>query len=334
MWRRIVRWVLTLAIVTPLAAAGGAWVWWQVGPPESAKSRGVNGIWMRHQWVGEPHSEADYDRMADRLKEAEISDAFFHSGPFEGDGTVDPAKYGNATTLLAELQERAPDVRAQAYLGQVERRGGGPLDISNEATRANVVRTAEAFLDLGFDGIHYDIEPIYPDDDDFLLLLTETRRVTQARGKTLSTAIEQMETVPGSQRLVSKVVDRYHDPTKRYLQQIARRVDQVAIMTYDTGMPADFLFGAHMAWQTEHVVEAVHEATNGATTVFMGVPTYDYDNLGFHPRAENVASGVWGVRKGMARLPKDKTANVGIALYPEWTMSDDDWSQFIDGWVR
>lgn len=332
--RRVIVRVAFVLIVTPLAASGAAFLWWLPEPPGEVKSWGINAIWLRHQWVGESRSEADYDRLAARLQEADISDAFFHSGPFAGDGTVDPALYTNARTLAAELHERVPRLRIQAYLGQVERRGGGPLELDDEQTRRNVVETAAIFLDLGFDGIHYDIEPIYPGDESFLRLLEDTHWLTKARGKTLSTAIEQLEMAPGVQRLASKVVDRYHDPTKKFLRQVARRVDQVAIMTYDTGLPADFMFGAHMAWQTEHVVKTVHKATNGRTTVFMGIPTYDYNEAGFRPWAENVRSGVRGARKGLARLPKAQRANVGLALYPEWTMSDDDWDRFVDDWVR
>jgi spore germination protein YaaH len=103
--------------------------------------------------------------------------------------------------------------------------------------------TAERFLDLGFGGIHYDLEPIYPGDRSFLDLLTRTRTLTLRHGAVLSVAIEQLELVPGTQEVASRLVRNYHDLTRPYLRLIAARVDQVAVMTYDTGLPADWLDG-------------------------------------------------------------------------------------------
>jgi spore germination protein YaaH len=103
--------------------------------------------------------------------------------------------------------------------------------------------TAERFLDLGFGGIHYDLEPIYPGDRSFLDLLTRTRTLTLRHGAVLSVAIEQLELVPGTQEVASRLVRNYHDLTRPYLRLIAARVDQVAVMTYDTGLPADWLYG-------------------------------------------------------------------------------------------
>ncbi len=55
-----------------------------------------------------------------------------------------------------------------------------------------------------------------------------------------------------------------------FLEQVARRVDQVAIMAYDTELPADWLVGRHFAWQAEHVTELVGDQV----TVFIGAPSY------------------------------------------------------------
>ena len=59
----------------------------------------------------------------------------------------------------------------------------------------------------------------------------------------LSVAIEQLEMLPGSQRTLGTILRAYHDPTRDFLREVAAQVDQVAIMTYDSGLPADWLFG-------------------------------------------------------------------------------------------
>jgi len=281
--------------------------------------------------VGDEHSDADYQALADLLRRNEISDVFFHAGPLEADGGVRADRTGHAGALVAAMARYAPDVRVQAYLGQIEHRGGGPLDLGDGEVRDRIVRTAEQFLDLGFEGIHYDIEPVYSGDQGFLDLLNRTHAVTQSHGAVLSVALEQLELVPGEQRVIGTFVRAYHNPTREFLRDTAERVDQVAIMTYDTGLPADWLFGAYMARQTEEVVETIGDDV----TVFMGIPTYDEGSFWrFHASAENMRSGIRGVRKGLDRLSRDNTNNVGIAIFAEWTTDDDEWKAYSSAWLR
>ena len=101
-------------------------------------------------------------------------------------------------------------------------------------------------------------------------------------------------------------------------------------MTYDSSMPLDWLFGAHVAWQTERVVETIGDDA----TVFMGVPTYDEGTRGrFYSSAEHIESGVRGVRKGLDRVDDDRSRNVGIAIFAEWTTTQDEWDAYYAAWV-
>lgn len=306
------------------------WLWWTLDPDDDARSRGLNALWARHSWVGEPHTEAEYDALAQRVRDADLSDVFFHAGPLEGDGTLRADRAPHAPALLAAMQARVPALRAQAYLGQVERRGGGPLDLRSARTRQNIVAVADSLLALGFDGIHYDIEPIHPGDDDFLSLLDDTREVTRRHGAVLSTSLEQLEMFSGAEAVVSRFVKRMHDPTMGFLQDVARRVDQLAIMTYDTGLPTDWLYGAHSARQTCRLGRALADEV----TLFIGVPTYEEGNFwGFHPWAEHEGSGVRGVRKGLSCLDDRQARNVGIALFAEWTTDEAEWRRYQRAWV-
>lgn len=305
-------------------------IWWAAAPGDDQRSRGVNALWAAHTWVGDDHTESEYEEFARLLVRNEISDVFVHAGPLEGDGSVPAGRIEQAGALIGAMDRYAPGVRVQAYLGQIEDRGGGPLDLDDATVRDRIVATAESFLDLGFDGIHYDIEPIFPGDQSFFDLLDRTHALTAARGAVLSVALEQLEAAPMVRPVVAALRPGYHNPTEAFLREVAQRVDQVAIMTYDSGMPTDWLFGAYVAWQTERVVEAIGDEA----IVFMGVPTYgDGSPWWFHPWAENVGSGISGVRKGLARLGDDRTENVGIAMFAEWTTSEDEWDAYRSNWV-
>lgn len=331
--RMIIRLLLVTSAAVLLAAlllAAAAWVWWRSEPSEDQRSRGINALWAAHTWVGEEHREKEYEEFAKLLTRNEISDVFFHAGPLQSDGGVAKRRIDHAPALVRVMKRYAPRVRVQAYLGQVERRGGGPLNLEDADVRERIVGTAQYFLNLGFDGIHYDIEPIYPDDERFLDLLDETRDLTGPHGAVLSVALEPLELVPGAQRIIGTVVRRYHDMTRHFLSEVAARVDQIAIMTYDTGLPADWLFGAYTARQTEQILKTIGDDV----TVFLGVPTYsDGTFFGFHPWAENMRSGIRGFRKGLGRLDRGDTKNVGVAVFAEWTTSEDDWDIYQEAWL-
>lgn len=305
-----------------------AWFAWQ--PDPAPYSSATNAMWARHQWVGEAHTPQEYRALARTLTRNRITDVFFHAGPLDGDGGIPPSRYTHAPELLAALHTLAPGVRAQAYIGQVERSGGGPLDLRNPATRARILRTAGTLLDLGFAGIHYDIEPIYPDDRAFLDLLARTHRLTRARGRVLSAAVEQLTLADWTQPVWRALLPRGRThypprPTGAYLRAVADRVDQVAIMTYDSGAPAQALAGRYYAWQTERVLKLVGDRV----TVFIGVPTYPT----LTSWAEDLPTAVRGVRQGIGALPRPPRRPFGLGVYAEWTTDYHDWITYRKGWL-
>ncbi|MFI0357997.1 hypothetical protein [Actinomadura sp. 9N407] len=332
--RRFVRWVgWTVAYGFGLVALlpAGVWVWWQ--PEPEAPGTTANALWARHQWVGETHSEQEYRDLGGLLRENEITDVFFHAGPFEADGTVPPAKYRNARRLVEAMREHAPGVRAQAYLGQIRKvEGHGVTDLDDPAVRQRVLKTDEIFLDLGFDGIHYDFEPIYPDDQAFLTLLDRTRELTRSRGKLLSVAIEQLTLVDRAQPVYRAFIPRGWGqlhypprPTKDFLRAIADRSDQVAIMTYDVSLPTKSLAGRHFAWHTEQTLRLIGDRT----TVFMGIPTY----RPLMDWAEDLPVALRGVRRGLDALDRPPARPYGVGIYAGWTTVPDEWRLYRANWL-
>ncbi|GAA4626076.1 hypothetical protein GCM10023196_032810 [Actinoallomurus vinaceus] len=331
MTRRLVRtaaWACAVLLGTSAIFFAHTWFAWQREPPVYGGT--VNALWARHQWVGETHTEAEYRGLADTLTRNRITDVFFHVGPLAGDGEIPPSRYAHARELLAALRRLAPGVRAQAYVGQVERSGGGPLDLRAAATRARILEADRALLDLGFAGIHYDIEPIFPDDRNFLDLLTRTRELTRARGRLLSAALEQPTLADWAQPLFRLMLPRGKDhypprPTTAYLRAVADRVDQVAIMTYDSEAPTRALAGWHFAHHTERVLSLIGDRV----TVFMGVPTYRSPT----PWAEDLPTALRGVRQGVAGLRRPPRRPYGVAVYADWTTDPREWAAYRAGWL-
>lgn len=331
-WR--VAWRLVAVVAAALLLAGTAvcirsYAAYRGSIPKDLRYGGVNAVWLAHRWVGE--DSVDYDGLAEMLRVNEITDAYFHVGPISADGTIPQSRFPYAAQLVAELRRRLPELRIQAWMGQIEAALGGVLDLDDRAVRSRIVATAERFLDLGFDGIHYDIEPIFPGDERFIDLLAATRsRIDQRGSGLLSVATMELEPFRGAARLGRAVVRRYHAWTADYYEQVAGHVDQLAVMTYDAALPTDWLYGALVRRQTIQLARRLPDDV----TLLIGIPSYAEGNLGHWPGAENVRSGVRGVRLGLAGLdPADRT-QVGIAIYAGWTTDDEEWRTYRRDWLR
>jgi hypothetical protein len=185
---------------------------------------------------------------------------YVHVGPLDGDGTIPPGRAPYAAEFAAALHDRhdrMEGLRVQAWLGQVSAGGGGPLDLGRERVRAHVVRTGLRFMDLGFDGVHYDIEPIWDGDEHFLALLEAAGRAAQAEGKLLSVAAEELPVFPGAERAIRFVIPRYHPLTIAYHRRVAAHVDQIAVMTCDSATPMAHLCQRFVARNARLLADAL-----------------------------------------------------------------------------
>lgn len=290
-------------------------------------SQGSNAIWLRHAWIGATHSPEEYHRLADQLTVMKITDAYFHAGPLRADGTVDPGRIRNACELVQNMKALCPNVRLQAYLGQLEASGGGPLKLSSAIVRSRVIQTASTFLDLGFDGIHYDIEPIHSGDPNFLTLLRDTRKLTRERHAFLSVSACKPQPVPGM-AAVAGVFFRFPGYwTKGYFLEVAREVDQIAIMSYDAAYPSPSLYGRMISRMVRWCV------SEGLNNVLIGIPTYKEATPSHSPRVENLSHALLGLKQGLARVKPLERVRVGAAVFAEWTTSEQDRRDYCELWI-
>jgi hypothetical protein len=114
-----------------------------------------------------------------------------------------------------------------------------------------------------------------------------------------------------------------------YYDRVAEAVDQIAVMTYDSALARDWLYGTLVAWQTRLILARAGHRTQ----VLMGVPSYEDRRRNFHPAAENVRSGLQGIRLGLAGLPPESAARCGVALYAEWTTDREEWELLARRWT-
>lgn len=321
--------VLLLAPVALLGdglALGAATLALQARGTPSAQASSVrsDALWMGHAWVGGGRTDADVAALARRLDGTGIRDLYVHAGPLQDDGTLPAARRPRARWLVGALHGAIPGVRVHAWLGDVV--APDRLVLGDPGTRARVLAGAQAVLDEGFDGVHYDFEPVPDGDPGLLALLAGTAALAHRDRRLVSVAAHQVEPLPGLHRPLQLVVDpRWW--SAGYLARVAALVDQVAIMSYDTAMPTGALYTGYVRRQTEVALGAVPPGTG----LLIGLPAY-HEPTFTHRGSETVAAAVRGVRLGLGDArPRP---GFGVALYVDFTADETDWRDYRSGWVR
>jgi hypothetical protein len=285
---------------------------------------GHDGLWLGHAWVGGQHSTADLDALASRIRSTGIRDLFVHVGPLSGNGSLNPALRPHAHWLLTGLHRRLPGVRVQAWLGDLV--GPGHLDLADPATRARILAAAAQVLAQGFDGVHYDLEPVPSGNSGYLQLLAATHSVTRARHAMLSVACDQIEPLPRLHTLQQWFTGTPHWWSAGYLAAVASRTDEIALMTYNTGIPSGSAYSGYVRLETQFALAAVPRRV----TLLIGLPAYHTSEPG-HTSAETVAAAIRGIRLALGASPSARP--VGAALYADFTATPADWAAYLTGWA-
>ncbi len=222
------------------------------------------------------------------------------------------------------LHQRLPKVRVQAWLGDLV--GPGHLDLAEPATRIRVLRAATQVLTEGFDGIHYDLEPVPSGDRGYLALLAATHTLTLSRHKIFSVAADQIEPLPYLHIPEQWIFGTPHWWSSGYLHAVATRADEIAVMTYNSGVPFGPAYSGYVRLETQLALAAVPPAV----TLLIGLPAYHTSEPG-HTSAETVAAAIRGVRLALGTHPQHRA--IGVALYADFSASPTDWNAYLANWA-
>ncbi|MFF4469566.1 glycosyl hydrolase family 18 protein [Streptomyces sp. NPDC001599] len=331
--RRIRRTALAvlLVLLLPLLTAETALrINYTGDPADGTYTRNRDAMWLGHAWVDGRKKDADLTALARSLKTTGIRDLYVHTGPMEHDGTLPESLYPKARWLIDAVHRELPGVRVQAFLGDVlATEGPDGMRLDKAATRAAVVDSARQVLDVGYDGVHLDLEPLHSDDRNYLSLLDDVRAVTRARDAQLSVAAHQIDPLPALHSVFGLFTKHPKWWSQEFFGQVARRVDQIAVMSYDTAQPLESTYGGYVAQQTSLALEV----TPPTTHLLMGLPFYYESNFDHWGHAETVAAAVRGVRLGLSRTDADREL-FGVAPYIDFAATDTNWKEYRDGWVR
>lgn len=328
--RRTVLAIVLVLLVPLLTAETALRVNYMGDPADGTHTRNRDAMWLGHAWVDGRKKDADLKALARELKTTGIRDLYVHTGPMEHDGTLPKSRYPRARWLVDGVHRQMPGIRVQAFLGDVlATESPDGMRLEKAETRAAVVDSARQVLDVGYDGVHLDLEPLHSGDRNYLSLLDDIRAVTRARDAQLSVAAHQIDPLPGFHSFWGTVAGHPKWWSQKFFGQVARRVDQIAVMSYDTMQPLESLYGGYVAQQTSLALEV----TPPTTHLLMGLPFYHENRFGHWNHAETVAAAVRGVRLGLSRTDADRE-RFGVAAYIDFAATEEDWTSYRDGWVR
>ncbi|WP_228563876.1 hypothetical protein [Catenulispora rubra] len=248
-----------------------------------------------------------------------------HDGPFEMDGSLDPTRSPEAGWFIDAVHRELPGVRVEAWLGQVV--GGEALHLDDAATRWRIAAGVSAALDRGFDGVHFDFEPVPEGDPGFLDVLGAARAITRAHHALLSASAPQIEPLSGFRIPGNLLAGHPKWWSQNYLRQVAGYCDQVAVMAYDTSLPTAWAYRGYVARQTQVALSAV--PTN--VELLMGVPAFHTPDPGHWDRAETMSAALDGVRLGLGAHPPPRP--FGVALYVDFAATPADWAAYRTDWL-
>ncbi|MDP2624929.1 MAG: hypothetical protein Q8P27_01965 [Candidatus Peregrinibacteria bacterium] len=296
--------------------------------PGNTFNKDKNGIWLDHSWVDTDYPLEAIQTLGEELIDHDIRYVYLHTGPFESDGTISPDKYPQAQFFLQEMHSQFPELEWYAWIGQLRSR----VDLDDEQVRNEMLATVQTLVEtIGFDGIHYNIEPVRPTEDEgFLNLLFETRLALFETPISLATDEWQPEGLTGWAEDYFNIEIVSYWSTQDF-EAVIPYVDQVVVMGYDTSLTKEDWY----LWFLEQQVIYVTKAVEGSEVeLLIGIPSYNSreNSETFDEKTENVKNGLLGVIQGLTngRTVHDNFA--GVAIYAYWETDSEEWRVYQELW--
>ncbi len=282
-----------------------------------------NGIWIGHRWytgrevrTGDRVSEAEIDALVARLRSAGIRYVYVHAGPLLADGSIDDV----ADPFFSALRGAFPEGVLLAWLGaRIE-----TVRLEDEEWRSAVVDVVERLAQEGFDGVHFNLEPIRDGHPGYLELLGQVR-ARMGDAWTISQATPR--SAPLGIAIGPLRRNFWSGAFYRATMDIA---DQTVLMAYDTNLSLRIAYVAFVRDQTRRLVQWSCAARKHE--VLIGIPAYHEVPEYADPSVEDIENAALGVRSALESLSKKSECFRGVSIYANWVTDADDWLQFERSW--
>ncbi len=285
-----------------------------------------NAVWLEHRWLERTQSPAEMEALFTRLRRRGVVYVYPHLIPFDPSGKLPRHDREQMRAFLAAARRVAPELKLLPWVGGLRvgyrRQRAGALQLSDLNQRQTIVAEVRGLIDEGFDGIHLNVEPVDDGNVEFLALL-RALRTALGSGHVFSVAA----TRPAPLGLPPAPNFAW---SPEYYARVARLVDQLVIMSYDTALPTPALYQRYVKWAAASVAGALSSSGSDAR-VLMGVPTYDAYGLMHRAGVETPENALLGIVAGLRGLGAGGTFE-GVAIYADWTTDERDWAAYERLW--
>lgn len=296
---------------------------------EHRVDKGGNAVWLEHRWLQEGIPDEEIVSLSERLNANGIRYVYPHLTPADGDGHLPSFSRNAARRFCKLLRTQSPGIKILPWVGGVQsgfqQMRPGTIRLDSDLYRQTFANDCIAMIgELGFDGIHLNVEPVESGDRRLLEWL-DYLKSRLGETKMLSVAGSKPSFFEGFNVSPLRAWDL------DYYAQVAARCNQLVIMNYDTGIFHSLLYSVFVMEKTVAVLQRL-KTERISCRVMLGVPTYD-DAPRHRKSAENIPSAVQGVSAALNRSDPGFENFEGLALYAYWTTDENEWKDFQSLWL-
>lgn len=283
-----------------------------------------NAMWIGHGWLGaDPwfDSDAEKTRFRDARKIAQLAslcrengvrDLYPHLTPTQATGAV-------AASDDAQIERFLDHTNGLRVLPWIGGRMDTHIEPRNAATSGRFVASVGELMRRHprLAGVHLNVEP-WKSGDAAMLRLLDDLRAELPSGKILSISGYPPQSEWYPLRLAW---------SRDYYRQVASRVDQIAVMLYDTSLHDAKIY----QWLYARWARTILSWTRDSQTeILLGVPTYGAAGpklgpLYHNPRVENMSNALAGLHRALRDLGDLPADYAGAAIYCEWETDAAEW---------
>lgn len=297
--------------------------------PSSAQP---NAVWLGTEWTYDQPGAEQIAALAERLRRHEIGTVYAWVSWLQSDSTWrGSTNFGNVAAFVSQFRTAYPDAEILGWVSLPVEDSTISYRLDDAAVRQSVAEFSQRVVsEMGFDGVFLNVEPVWNNNQDFLDLLREVRTAL-GPNTTISAAIPPDWSPLDADIPVPPLIVPGTVWERTYKQSVSLLVDEMVIMSYNSGLSTAADYQLWFAHQVTAYAEAVSELGEGTVLLF-GLPTYDEALPGHDPKVENVTSGVGGYRLGLQQAGDAAGWVRGVAIYADWTTSEDEWQAFDRAW--
>lgn len=251
-----------------------------------------NAAWISSDWVSQPVDEFVLNGFSKRIQEYDFATVYPFVTSMKPDSTFSYS-YEYANEFTQAFKAHNNETKLLGWIGlplanDLENGIQGWVNLGDPKTREAIVDFSIKYLnESGMDGIHIDAETVKNNDEGFLLLLEE---LDTAIGNKYMISIAGAHWWPNWMVNIPPVKDfRW---TSAYYNEVAKHVNQIAVMTYDSHLPLRALYRMWVTMEVRRITNAVEDSE---VDLLFGVSVSDEVTQAHQPDVERLKTAMYGM---------------------------------------